>query len=75
MTTPKDPALDIIEQEIKRLKELSQTAGLDLNETKRFEILVKSRALILGKSTSAEDELHSDVSVEELLNVISFPKQ
>lgn len=66
-------ALSIIEKEIERLKAISEEKGLDLNQTKQFEILLKSRAMLTDGQEDTPSEAIGNASTDELLNIVNFP--
>jgi hypothetical protein len=68
--------LNLINNEIARLSTMSNVTGLDLNDVKKLEILIKTRQLLLGEPTSITQDTskEKEISNDELLRVLQGGK-
>ena len=61
---------EILEQELQRLKALSDSVGLELSDFKKLESLVKVHREFVGDSAPPSPDDPSQLSVEQLLSDI-----
>ena len=62
-------ALKVLTLELARLLHKSETEGLDANEVKTLDLLIKNQAL-LTVSSSTEKKRRTDLSEEDLLRLL-----
>lgn len=65
-------SLQLIENEIERLSKRSNNSrtGLDLDDVKKLETLIKTRQLLLGEPTDISKELGNDLSEAQILKAL-----
>jgi hypothetical protein len=70
----KDPTLVLIQNEIDRLTAQSSGTGLDLNDVKKLEILIKTRQFIMVQPVDVSPTVSDqEISDAEILKALASP--
>lgn len=76
MKTPNQiKALQIVENEMNRLLKLSETSGLDLNDTKRLDTIFKLHQILTDEPTAIVSNQSENASEADILKVLKGGKQ
>lgn len=63
--------LGIIDREISRLEQKQNATGLELNDIRSLETLIRTRQLLLGEPTDILKDISEDVSDSDILSILS----
>lgn len=70
----KDPTLVLIQNEIDRLTAQSSGTGLDLNDVKKLEILIKTRQFIMVQPVDVSPSISDqEISDADILKALASP--